>query len=196
MATETVKIVVVGDGAVGKTSMLHSLVKGVAPQEYIPTVFDNFEHDKSIDDKPVHITLWDTAGQEEYTNIRPLSYPDTNVFLVCFSVEAQSSFDNIASKWLPELKKHEPDTPFVIVGTKCDIRDNPDIVAERAALGKPMKSSEAYRDLAAELGAAAYVECSAVTRVNLEALFDDAVRTARKVQEVGGGAETVAGCAH
>ena len=164
--------------------MLHSLVKGEPPLEYIPTVFDNFETDKQVDGKPVHLTLWDTAGQEEYNNIRPLSYPETNVFLVCFSVEATSSFDNIASKWLPELKKYEPNAPFIVVGTKCDIRDNPEIVAERQAIGKPMKSPEEYKELALQNGAASYVECSAITRHNLETLFDDAIRLARVFNEV------------
>jgi GTPase SAR1 family protein len=99
---------------------------------------------------------------------------------VCFSVEAQSSFDNIAAKWLPELKKAEPDTPFIVVGTKCDVREDADITAERLAIGKPMKSPKEYEAVALENGAAAYVECSAITRVNLETLFEDAIRIVRK----------------
>jgi len=75
-------------------------------------------------------------------------------------------------------------TQFIVVGTKCDIRDNAEIVAEREALGKPMKSPEEYKELALQNGAAAYVECSAITRVNLETLFEDAIRIARTFNEV------------
>jgi len=71
-----------------------------------------------------------------------------------------------------------------VVGTKCDIRDNAEIVAEREALGKPMKSPGDYKELALQNGAAAYVECSAITRVNLETLFEDAIRIARTFNEV------------
>ena len=66
--------------------------------------------------------------QEEYDKIRPLSYPDTQVFLVAFSVVNPSSFQNIKSKWIPELKENARDVPFVLVGTKLDLRENNDVV--------------------------------------------------------------------
>ena len=71
----SVKIVVVGDGAVGKTSMLATMVTGEFPKEYIPTVFENHELDRTVDGEVAHLKLWDTAGQEEYQALRILSYP-------------------------------------------------------------------------------------------------------------------------
>ena len=68
------------------------------------------------DGVPVSLGLWDTAGQEDYDRLRPLSYPQTDVFLICFSVVSPSSFENVTSKWCPEIKHHCPDAPILLIG--------------------------------------------------------------------------------
>ena len=68
------------------------------------------------DGVPVSLGLWDTAGQEDYDRLRPLSYPQTDVFLICFSVVSPSSFENVTSKWCPEIKHHCADAPILLVG--------------------------------------------------------------------------------
>ena len=176
---DKIKLVVVGDGAVGKTSMLFCLTKGEAPTEYIPTVFDNYERDVVVDDRPAFLSCWDTAGQEEFSHIRPLSYPDTSVFVVCCSVDNYASFENIRLLWLPELAQHAKDVPVIIVGTKCDLRHVESVVRERAAVGKPMRSPEDAKTLALGLGAKVYIECSAKSKINIQRVFDEAVRVAR-----------------
>ncbi|KAG7279854.1 hypothetical protein CRUP_016181 [Coryphaenoides rupestris] len=96
------KLVIVGDGACGKTCLLIVFSKDQFPEVYVPTVFENYVADIEVDGKQVELALWDTAGQEDYDRLRPLSYPDTDVILMCFSVDSPDSLDNIPEKWTPE----------------------------------------------------------------------------------------------
>ena len=78
--------------------------------------FENYSAHFECDGIPVTLSLWDTAGQEEYDRLRPLSYPQTDVFLLCFSVVAPASFNNVTSKWHPEIKHHNSTAPIILVG--------------------------------------------------------------------------------
>ncbi|OXB57406.1 hypothetical protein ASZ78_010121, partial [Callipepla squamata] len=95
-----IKAVVVGDGGCGKTSLLMVFARGDFPKVYVPTVFEKYTASFRISGKPAKIHLWDTAGQEDYDRLRPLSYSDTNVVLICFDVTSRSSYDNILTKHL------------------------------------------------------------------------------------------------
>ncbi|KAJ6239148.1 hypothetical protein M0813_25360 [Anaeramoeba flamelloides] len=161
-----IKLVVVGDGAVGKTCALISYTTNAFPSEYVPTVFDNYSANVMVDGKPINLGLWDTAGQEDYDRLRPLSYPQTDVFLVCFALDNKSSLENTKSKWKPEITNHCPNTPFILCGCKSDLRkENQDHV-----------TTEEGRKMAQELGAMKYVECSALTQSGLKEVFDTSIR--------------------
>lgn len=171
------KCVVVGDGAVGKTCVLISYTTNAFPGDYIPTIFDNYACNLMVDGKPISLGLWDTAGQEEYDRLRPLSYPQTDIFLVCFSIISPASFGNVRNKWWPELSLHAPDVPILLVGTKGDLRDNPGMISKLKSRGMNVVSKEQAEQLAKDIGATKYMECSALTQNGLKDVFDDAVRT-------------------
>ncbi len=116
----------VGDGAVGKTCLLVSYTTNAFPDEHKPTIFDNYEINVMIDRNAFTLSLWDTAGQEDYDKMRPLSYSQTDVFLICFSITCPDSFKNIQTKWHPEVSNNCPQTPIILVGTKVDLRDDKD----------------------------------------------------------------------
>jgi Ras-related C3 botulinum toxin substrate 1 len=177
------KLVVVGDGAVGKTSMLLCYTTNTFPTDYMATVFDNYAVNVPYRERTVNLSLWDTAGQDEYKQFRPLSYDQADGFIVAFSLVDRESFEHVASRWIKEVrletkgrdkKKSAARAPVVLVGTKLDLR---------LAGGRPgadVVTTEMGEKMARKLGAAAYVECSALTQDNLKKVFDVSVDAAAR----------------
>eukprot|EP00729_Bicosta_minor_P028529 gene28529-16418_t len=127
---QTIKCVAVGDDSVGKTCMLISYTTNKFPKEYIPAVMDNYAVTVMIGGDPYTLGLFDTLQLKEYNRLRPLNYPHTDVFLVCFSVVSPESFENVKTMWVPEITHHCPRTPFLLVGTQQDRRDNPIMIGK------------------------------------------------------------------
>ena len=178
---QAIKCVVVGDGATGKTCMLISCTTNAFPEEYIPTVFDQYSTNVMVDGIPINLGLWDTAGQEDYDRLRPISYSQTDVLVVCFSIVNPASFRNAEAKWIREARHHCPNVPIVLVGTKVDLRDDHEAI-EKLGKGRAPISYAQGASLANELGCDNYFEVSALTQKGLKECFDGVVRAALKVQ--------------
>jgi len=124
------------------------------------------------------IQLFDTAGQEDYDRLRLIAYPNTDVFLVCFSIINPDSYDNVREKWVPEIQKHWGQAPFLLVGTQMDLRTDPATITNLEKKTKKPVSAEQGKRLASELGAVCYVECSALTQEGMKNVFDEALMAA------------------
>uniref|UniRef100_A0A6B2LHW4 Uncharacterized protein n=1 Tax=Arcella intermedia TaxID=1963864 RepID=A0A6B2LHW4_9EUKA len=145
------------------------------------------------------MSLWDTAGQEDYDRIRPLSYSETDVFLVCFSVINATSFANVKTKWWPEIMHHYPSnillvgtkidlredpeimhhypSNILLVGTKIDLREDPEKVQNLNDLGMKVVTTEEGHQLGRDIQAIQYMECSARLNRGLKDVFDFAIQT-------------------
>jgi len=182
-----VKIMVVGDSNVGKTCLLISYTTNSFPGDYVPTVFDNYNANVMIDSTAVSLGLWDTAGSDEYDSLRPLSYPGTDVFLVCFSLVEPETFTRVKEKWIPEIRAHTDDSnpKIILVGTKLDLRSKPAIVDALKTQGMHPITTREGEELAAAVGATKYLECSALTQEGLPQVFETAVRVMLPDRDAG-----------
>ena len=171
---KSIKCVVVGDGAVGKSCLLINYTTDTFPTSYIPTVFDNYSVNLFVDGQPIEMALWDTAGQDVYDRLRPLSYPGTDIFLICFSLNSHDSYKNIRAKWYPEIYHHAPRVPIILVGTKSDTRDGEEAAMELNN-GTNVSCTEGLK-LMKEISAVTYLECSALTTKGVKDVFQEAAR--------------------
>jgi len=131
----------------------------------------------------VELALWDTAGQEDYDRLRPLSYPDTDVILMCFSIDSPDSLENIPEKWTPEVRHFCPNVPIILVGNKKDLRSDPNTLRELSKMKQEPVKQEEGRSMAEKIGAFNYLECSAKTKDGVRGVFETATRAALQVKK-------------
>ncbi|XP_055828627.1 rac-like GTP-binding protein 3 isoform X1 [Solanum dulcamara] len=209
-ASRFIKCVTVGDGAVGKTCMLICYTSNKFPTDYVPTVFDNFSANVVVEGTTVNLGLWDTAGQEDYNRLRPLSYRGADVFVLAFSLVSRASYENILKKWIPELQHYAPGIPVVLAGTKLvdrlyfasftliqrgisfygerkvniSVSKNHDLREDKHFLadhpGLVPVTTAQGEELRKQIGAAYYIECSSKTQQNVKAVFDAAIKVVIK----------------
>ncbi|CAK7564537.1 MAG: RHO4 protein [Sporothrix epigloea] len=176
--TYSKKIVVVGDGGCGKTCLLISYSQGYFPEKYVPTVFENYitypTHPPS--GKTVELALWDTAGQEEYDRLRPLSYPETDLIFVCFAIDCPNSLENVMDKWYPEVLHFCPYTPLILVGLKSDLRFKKTCIDMLKTQGLTPVTTEQGLAVAKKMNAQ-YMECSSKEMRGVDEIFEQALLT-------------------
>ncbi|OAA48986.1 protein RHO3 [Beauveria brongniartii RCEF 3172] len=186
-----------GDGACGKTSLLNVFTRGYFPTVYEPTVFENYVHDIFVDSVHIELSLWDTAGQEEFDRLRSLSYDDTDLIMLCYSVDSKDSLENVESKWVGEIADNCAGVKLVLVALKCDLREQTEEEDTEEAAGastpagetaeprekKPLITYEQGLEVARRIGASRYLECSAMKNRGVNEAFTEAARVALSVKK-------------
>lgn len=152
------KVVVVGDGAVGKTCLLSVYCDNVFPDGYIPTLMEQKSKEVKVDGKTVSLQLYDTAGQEDYDRLRPLAYTGADVIFICFSASSPQSLENIEVKWAPEVKSLAPNATIFLIMTRSD---------------EPHESVN-YEQMKSKIGAEQAFETSSKERIGVEKPFEAA----------------------
>eukprot|EP01130_Rhizamoeba_saxonica_P010264 TRINITY_DN41_c0_g1_i2.p1 TRINITY_DN41_c0_g1~~TRINITY_DN41_c0_g1_i2.p1 ORF type:complete len:255 (-),score=65.47 TRINITY_DN41_c0_g1_i2:88-852(-) len=156
---------------------------GVYPTEYIPTTFDSYHAVYNFEQSDISLGLWDTAGQAEFERLRPISYKNSDIYLVFFSVVNPTSLENV-SMWVDEIQAHAPDVPFFLVGTQTDQRENPEILADLEGRGKSAITPRQGKSAAKSVGAVSYLECSAMN-MQFDDVFDTIIRYVINVRRMG-----------
>uniref|UniRef100_A0A8C2KXV3 Si:ch211-133l11.10 n=1 Tax=Cyprinus carpio TaxID=7962 RepID=A0A8C2KXV3_CYPCA len=165
-----VKCVLVGDAAVGKTSLVISYTTNGYPAEHIPTAFDNFTAMVVVDGRPVQLQLCDMAGRDEFERLR-----EADVFLLCYSVVLPSSFRSVTARWAPEVHRLCPGVPIILVGTQSDLREDVQVLIRLADVQEKPVSGDDTHMCARSIGAVMFAECTALTQKNLKEVFDCAI---------------------
>lgn len=156
-------------------------------------MFENYIHDIFIDGQQIQLSLWDTAGQEEFDKLRSLSYSDTHCIILCFSIDSHDSLENVKNKWVGEILEHCEGVKLILVALKADLRqsDNDDSntnTNEDSNLGTSaytnngqLKKLVTYEEgvaMAKQIGALRYLECSAMKNRGVKEVFTEAARIA------------------
>ncbi|XP_036420444.1 rho-related GTP-binding protein RhoG-like [Colossoma macropomum] len=158
---ESIKCVVAGDKAVGKTSLLNSCGSNAQI---------------TVGSKSIKLNLQETVGQNKNDRLRTVRYCGTNVFLLCFSISDPTSFENIRLMWHPEVSQHCREVPFLLVGTKKDLRGDREILKKLKEKNLTPVTKQQGKDLAKEIKAVKYLECSALTQDGVKKVFEEAGR--------------------
>lgn len=156
-------------------------------------MFENYVHDIFIDGQSVQLSLWDTAGQEEFDRLRSLSYSDTHCIMLCFSVDSPDSLENVQSKWVGEIADHCEGVKLVLVALKCDLRNDEDVDNLNQQFSQsnpysPQKRLISYDQglaVAKRINASRYLECSAKKNRGVNEAFSEAARVALNAKPKG-----------
>lgn len=168
MGRKEVKMVIVGDGGCGKTSLLMVYAKGSFPEQYAPSVFEKYTTSVTIGNKEIFLHLCDTAEQEDYDRLHPLSYQEANLVLICYAVTNPTSFDKVLIKWYPEVHHFCRGVPIMLIGSKTDPRMDKERLRK---LKSPQQEPITYYQGEAtckNIQTEEYLECSAKFQENVD----------------------------
>jgi len=161
------KITILGDSAVGKTSLINQFVEGAFQEDYKPTLGANIIRKDVVLDKSnakIRLIMWDLAGQEKYNVIRSMYFQGCTGALVVYDITRHQTFDNVESKWLKDFKNYvKKEGAYILIGNKIDLSD------------QRVVSKEEGERLAEKIQASDFIETSAKFGENVEAAFKNLV---------------------
>lgn len=151
--------------------------KPVDQCDFLPSIFDNYSANVIYKGIPINLQLWSTHKHELYTNLRSVSYSQADVLIICFSLVNPESLESVENLWVPDINEHCPGTPFILVGTKSNFRDEfNQFKDEYKSKGWEPIPYEKGLEMKNKLGAADYIECSNQTMKNINEVFIAAIR--------------------
>ncbi|XP_067681919.1 cell division control protein 42 homolog [Haliotis asinina] len=169
---------IMGDDMVGKTSISESYAQKSFKENYEATVFDNYVVPLEVAGEEFVISMFDTAGKKNFENLRAFTYRESEVLLLCFSTCDRETLTSINDLWMPELKRHSKHSkqkrPVILVGTQIDLRFGHE--------DSEVSTDEGVQ-LAKDIGADCYVECSARDHKGLREVFQHVVFSALKFRK-------------
>jgi small GTP-binding protein len=171
-----IKVMFIGDHDTGKTCNLISYCTNSFTEENDIDLYENSNKNIKINSKDYSVYLRDTYPDPNYDHRRLLSYPDTDVFVICYDVQNESSLENIKSKWIPEISYHCPNTPYLIVANKIDLRENDDLIQILKEKERTMVTYETGYNFAIKNGSKYYCECSAKTQEGLKNVYETIIK--------------------
>ena len=172
------KLVILGEGA---SDLLVVFSKKQLRRGSIPT--GNYVADIEVNNEKVELDLWDTVGDENFENLRRLTYPDTDVILLCFSISSPDSLEAIANRWVDEVKRFCPNVPIILVGTKKYHRNDANTIIKLAIEKQGPVKIEEGQAMALNINAFAYLECCAKTKEGMTEVLETATRAALQMKK-------------
>lgn len=192
------KIVVIGDMCSGKSSLITAYCRDKFSELYIPTVLTSCMTDADVLGEKIELVVVEVAGRIDYAKIRRCAYHKMDLVILCYSADRPSSLAAIKTNWLPELKKIAPEVPYILVGTKTDIREEKMSAVERMKHLTKEKVEDVDTDslrpekvlkdnivttrqgveAAESIGAKDFLECSAMYRDGTRDVFETAAKIA------------------
>jgi len=167
-----IKVALIGDGNVGKTSICFRLIDDKFDSIYVPTVFETSPFTMTLHGTDYNLLITDTAGQETYDTLRKSVVYALNidVFVLCYAINDERSYKNVIEQWIPELKQNAANKPVILVGTKSDLRKTQDT--------SKMLSLCDGLELKHDIGAKQFFECSAKDpseKKSIRIIFEEAI---------------------
>ena len=175
--SNSITCVVIGDGYIGKSSLIKSFIEQTYNPGCVPTLFDCYNTKVQFKEDSYQLKINDTSGQLDYDRLRSLVYSEAKCVLLCFSLADRISFDNIKEVWIKELHTYTPTKPFILVGLKKDLRYHQSTCTKLNQTPVSYKEGADLAKMLRKFNCRKYTECSALTSQGTSEVFDEVILT-------------------